>query len=213
MDETEQRPQSRYEREHDPFRVLTLADGVFAIILTLLVLEIHVPDLAEGQSLTEAMQEIRPSFVGFLISFIVVAIAWVGHRDLFMHVRRMDLTLIWLNFVYLLPVSLVPFGASLLARYDENQVGLETYGGILIAIAAARIVTWLYATRQPQLLYEEIDQRMRQDALSVVILQAVLYGVAVTIAGSRPHASLVLYVLVPTLYFAGLIRTKLRPRR
>lgn len=84
----QERELRRYDRLHDPARVMALSDGVFAIILTLLVLEIHVPDLAQGQSLREVMAEVRPSFVAFLISFVVVAISWAGHRDLFAHIRR-----------------------------------------------------------------------------------------------------------------------------
>src|SRR5215207_1248236 len=113
MDDKLQR--ERYERGHDPTRVLTLSDGVFAIILTLLVLEIHVPDLAQGQSLADAGREIRPSFVAFLISFVVVAIAWAGHRDLFSLIRRTDRALVWFNVLYMLPLSVIPFGASLIA--------------------------------------------------------------------------------------------------
>ena len=80
----------RYERGHDPSRVLTLSDGVFAIVITLLVLEIHVPDLGNGESLRAALREVRPSFVAFLISFVIVAIAWAGHRDLFCDLRRLQ---------------------------------------------------------------------------------------------------------------------------
>ena len=58
------------DRTHDPARVLALSDGVFAIIITLLVLEIHVPELSGGQDLREALREVRPSFVAFLISFV-----------------------------------------------------------------------------------------------------------------------------------------------
>src|SRR5262245_65658463 len=102
----QRREREAYERTHDPARVMALTDGVFAIILTLLVLEIHVPELGRGQTLREAIEEIRPSFVAFLISFVVVAIAWVGHRDLFAHVRRTDRALIWLSILYMLPLSL-----------------------------------------------------------------------------------------------------------
>jgi uncharacterized membrane protein len=66
-------------------------------------------DLAGGQSLREAMAEVRPSLVAFLISFVVVAISWAGHRDLFAHIRRTDRNLVWLNVLYLLPLSLLPF--------------------------------------------------------------------------------------------------------
>jgi uncharacterized membrane protein len=88
----QERARQSYERAHDPTRVLALSDGVFAIIITLLVLEIHVPDLARGQSLRDALREIRPSLTAFLISFVVVAIAWAGHRDIFALIRRTDRT-------------------------------------------------------------------------------------------------------------------------
>jgi hypothetical protein len=118
----------RYEREHDPARVLALSDGVFAIIITLLVLEIHVPELSQGQTLKEAMEEVRPSFFAFLISFVVVAISWAGHRDLFALIRRTDRLLVWLNILYLLPLCVIPFGASLLSRYEDAAIALQMYG-------------------------------------------------------------------------------------
>ena len=70
--------------------MLALSEGVFAIILTLLVLEIHIPELAAGQSLAAAAREVRPSFIAFLISFVVVAIAWSGHRDLFARITLQE---------------------------------------------------------------------------------------------------------------------------
>ena len=104
------RHRERYERGNDPgndpARVLALSDGVFAIVLTLLVLEIQV-DLAGGQSLETALREVRPSFVAFLISFVVVAIAWAG-RDLFALIGRTDRVLVWLNILYLLPCPFCP---------------------------------------------------------------------------------------------------------
>jgi len=113
---------AHFDRAHDPARVLAVSDGVFAIVITLLVLEIHVPDLARGQSLREASHEIRPSFVAFLISFVVTAIAWAGHRDLFALIRRTDRALVWLNILYLLPLSILPFGASLISTYDQPRI-------------------------------------------------------------------------------------------
>ena len=71
------------ERAHDPARVLALSDGVFAIIITLLVLEVHVPELTQGHSLNAALAELRPSLIAFVISFILAGMYWVAHRDLF----------------------------------------------------------------------------------------------------------------------------------
>jgi uncharacterized membrane protein len=104
------------EHLHDPARVLALSDGVFSIIMTLLVLDVRVPELAQGQSLNEALAEVGPSFTAFVVSFIIAGMYWVGHRDLFALIRRTDRGLVWLNILFLLPLCLLPFGAQLLGR-------------------------------------------------------------------------------------------------
>jgi TMEM175 potassium channel family protein len=193
-----------YERAHDPARVLALSDGVFAIIITLLVLEIHVPDLAKGQSLADAGREIRPSIIAFLISFVVVAISWAGHRDLFSLIRRTDRYLVWLNLLYLLPLSVVPFGASLISRYDKDPIALRMYGFLLVVVAVTRLIIWWYATGRSHLLYAPVDARSRWAGTLVVVVPAAVYIVAILIADSNPRASLVIYAAIPILYFVGI---------
>jgi uncharacterized membrane protein len=193
--------QERYERGHDPTRVLTLSDGVFAIVITLLVLEIHVPDLTGGQTLRDALREVRPSFIAFLISFIVVAIAWSGHRDLFALIRRTNRVLVWLNILYLLPLSILPFGASLIARYEEEPVALEMYGILLVAIEVTRLAIWWYATGRPHLLFAPVSKRFRWAGVIIAAVPALAYALAFVLAADAPTASLVIYATVPILYF------------
>ena len=191
----------RFEREHDPGRVLALTDGVVAIIITLLVLEIHVPELSEGQSLKEAMEEVRPSFFAFFISFVVVAISWAGHRDLFVLIRRTDRLLVWLNVLYLLPLSIIPFGASMLARYENDAIALQMYGALLLAVAATRLGIWWYATGRPHLLYEPIDAPSRRAGVWIVVGPASAYLAAILIAEPAPVVSRVIYAVVPAAFF------------
>lgn len=193
-----------YERLHDPSRVLALSDGVFAIILTLLVLELHVPELTGNESLVHAIREVRPSFIAFAISFVVVAIAWAGHRDLFSLIRRTDRALVWINIVYLFPLSMLPFGASLIARYESDSVALRMYGILLVVISLARMAIWLYATRGPRLLFAPIDSRSRWVGAAVAALPGVAYAIAILIARAAPTASLVIYGLVPVGYFISI---------
>ena len=193
-----------YERGNDPARVLTLSDGVFAIVLTLLVLEIQVPDLAQGQTLRDALREVRPSFIAFLISFVVVAIAWAGHRDLFALIGRTDRVLVWLNILYLLPLSILPFGASLLARYTEEPVALQMYGILLVAIALTRLVIWWYATGRSHLLVVPMSARFRREGLVIGAAPVFINALAVAIAAEAPTASLVIYAAVPVLYFIAI---------
>jgi uncharacterized membrane protein len=200
----QKRELERYDRQHDPARVMALSDGVFAIVITLLVLEIHVPELAGGQSLRDALREVRPSFTAFLISFVVTAIAWAGHRDLFAHIRRTDRALVWLNLLHLLPLSLLPFGAALISRYDREAVALSLYGILVALIALTRLIVWLYATNRPHLLYEPIGRRTRTVGVLIVAVPAALYVLAILIADSAPAGSMFIYAAVPVLYFIAL---------
>jgi uncharacterized membrane protein len=190
-----------FERKTDPSRVLALTDGVFAIIITLLVLEIHVPQLTQGKSLNQALRELRPSLVAFVISFILAGMYWVVHRDLFALIRRTDRGLVWLNLLHLLPLCLLPFGAGLVGRYDQEPAALRIYGLILEAIALTRVVIWLYATNRPQLLWQRLDVRQRRAGLGVTVIPGLVYLLAILLAGFAPGVSLVIYGGVPVLYF------------
>jgi uncharacterized membrane protein len=208
MDSTTNERRAHFERAHDPARVLALSDGVFAIVITLLVLEIHVPDLARGQSLSDALRAIRPSFVAFLISFVVTAIAWAGHRDLFTLIRRTDRVLIWLNILYLLPLSILPFGASLISSYDRDAVALGLYGLILLLIALTRLAIWWYATGHPGLLHTAIDAQSRRAGVIVVGVAVIIYATAIAFADPAPRVSLLIYAAAPVLYFIGITITR-----
>jgi uncharacterized membrane protein len=200
----QEREVQRYDRRHDPARVSALSDGVFAIAITLLVLEIHVPDLTGGKRLDDAMREVRPSFVAFLISFVVIAIAWAAHRDLFTLIRRTDPNLVWLNILYLLPVSVLPFGAALIARYNRESAALSIYGFLLLLIALTRLCVWLYATTRPHLLFEPVSGRTRTVGVLAVLVPAAIYALAILISDDAPVASLVIYAAAPILYFVVL---------
>jgi uncharacterized membrane protein len=193
-----------FERTHDPSRVLALSDGVFAIIITLLVLEVHVPELTERQSVTDALREVRPSLTAFVISFIVAGMYWVGHRDVFGMIRRTDRGLVWLNILYLLPLCLLPFAASLLGRYDREPVALRVYGLVVVAIAVMRVIIWLYVTNRPHLLWRPLDGRQRRAGLTVNLFPGLVYLLATLVAPIAPGLSLVGFGGVPVLYFLSI---------
>jgi uncharacterized membrane protein len=202
--EVDEHTRELFERVHDPARVLALSDGVFAILITLLVLEIHVPELTQGHSLNQALREIRPSLVAFVISFILAGMYWVGHRDLFALIRRTDRGLVWLNILHLLPLCLLPFAAGLLGRYDQEPVALRIYGLLLVAIAVMRVVIWLYATSRPHLLWRPLDDRQRRAGLTINLYPGLVYLLAFLVAKSAPGLSLLIYAGLPLLYFLSI---------
>ena len=138
------------------------------------------------------------------ISFILAGMQWVGHRDLFALIRRTDRGLVRLNILYLLPLCLLPFGASLLGRYDQEPVALRLYGPILVAIAAMRVGIALYVIGRPHLLWQVIDDRQRRATLALTVFLGLAYLLAMLVAVMAPAVSLVIYGGMPLLYFLSI---------
>ena len=193
------------ERRRDPGRVMALTDGIFAIIMTLLVLDIQVPKLAADELLRTAfLLDVWPNVVVFVISFVLTGMYWVAHRDMFNLVRGVDRGLVWLNILFMLPVALVPAAAALLGAYSHNQLALSIYGLLFVLIALMRLALWYYIGTRRHLLIEHVDRRTLLTGAFTSIALIVVYLIAILVAGVAPYLSLGIYAGVPALYFIGI---------
>ena len=184
-----------------PDRVVALSDGVFAIIITILVLEIALPENLSERSLLEALDDLRPTFAAWVISFLLTGMFWVVHRDLFARVRVVNRDLVWLNLLYLLPVSLIPFAASVLGRYPDEPVAMHLYGVVLIAATLMRFVLYRYVARRPALLWPDVPTGRAGLGLAITAAPIAVYLLAMLVADASTALSAVLYFSVPVLYF------------
>jgi uncharacterized membrane protein len=194
----------------DPARVIALSDGVFAIVLTILVLGLEVPELEPGQSLGSALVGLGQTFVAYVISFLMTGMYWVRHRDLFAGVRHVDRAVVWLNLLFLLPASLIPFAASLLGSYAHEPAALRVYGVLFITLAVFRWIFTGYLVHRPELLWKATSRRSRRLGHALTAGLVVLYGVAILAANHLPWISLTIFASVPVLYFLAV--TLLRRR-
>jgi len=210
----QEQAQELLERTRDPSRVLALTDGVFAIIMTLLVLEIQVPKLDPGETLTYAfLHELWPNIVVFVISFVLTGLYWVGHRDMFNLVRGVERGLVWLNILYMLPVALVPAAAALLGTYSRDAFAIRIYGLLLILIALMRLVLWYYISTRRHLLIEHVPPRTLWTGAFTQLALILVYFIAMLVADVAPRLSLGIYAGVPVLYFLGItILRRLAPK-
>jgi uncharacterized membrane protein len=151
--------------------------------------------------------------VAFVVSFILAGMYWVIHRDLFALIRRTDRGLVWLNILHLLPLCLLPFGAALAGRYDQEPVALRIYGLILVAIALTRLVIWLYATNRPHLLWQRLDDRPRRAGLALNLSPVLVYLLGFLVATTAPGLSLLIYAGLPVLYFLVITFLRWGPKR
>jgi uncharacterized membrane protein len=122
------------EQDRDLDRIVFFSDAVFAIAITLLVLEIQVPDLPEesvAEELGASLLALWPKYLGYVISFLSIAVFWNIHHKIFREVRGYDGWLIFLNFLFLMFVAFLPFPTALLGEYGDYQLPVAIYAGTL----------------------------------------------------------------------------------
>ncbi|MFC7068598.1 TMEM175 family protein [Halobaculum lipolyticum] len=150
-------------------RLPALSDGVIAIVITLLVLDITVPDLPPGASeaaIVAAVLAQGSQFVGYVLSFLTIGLYWTLHRRAFTYIDRHDRGVVWLNLLFLLLVSFVPFATSVFSTV-ETQLAVAFYAVVLAATGLALAILWMYAGRR-QLVSEGLGSR-------VVVIDAARY--------------------------------------
>ena len=122
------------EASRDRDRIVNLSDGVFAIALTLLVLDIRVPNIPEnvvGSELPGVLLSLWPKYLGYVLSFVVISTFWIIHHSIFRPIRAYDRNLLYINFLFLMFVAFVPFPTSLLGEYGNHQLPVAVYAATL----------------------------------------------------------------------------------
>jgi len=182
---------------YDTQRLEAFSDGVFAIAITLLVLEIAVPRENDGQSLRHALLHLWPSYFGYAVSFLTIGVMWINHHHMFKDIVRTDHTLLVLNLLLLLGVAFVPFPTAVVAQYlrdshDELAATL-TYGATFVVIAILFDALWLYASTGRRLIDEHVSEARVRSRTVRYLPGPLMYGVALPIAFITPWISLAIY--------------------
>src|SRR6266576_1151284 len=142
-------------------RVEAFSDGVFAIAITLLILDIKVPKVAPDQHLWAALGQQWPSYAAYVVRFLVIGIIWLNHHTLFGNVARVDRGLIVINLLLLLVVAAIPWPTALMAEYLRDDTASHdaavVYSSVMVLVAIAYVVLWWWVTRTDSLLLPGLD--------------------------------------------------------
>jgi len=187
-------------------RVGAFSDGVFAIAITLLVLDLGVPpreELREG-GLAAALAHQWPSYLAYLVSFLIIGIIWVNHHTVFDKVRFVDRPVLFANLAVLLTTSVIPFPTHLLAEYltagSDAHTAAAVYSATMLAMGLAYSGLWLAITRDAALLHEHIDAATSRAALRRFGLGNVFYLATIGLAFVSAIATLAVHGALAIYY-------------
>jgi uncharacterized membrane protein len=209
MSETNQTtgPAGRQRRTRGKGRLEAFSDGVFAVAITLLALDLAVPASTQTQRhLLDAIGEQWPAYLGYVVSFATIGALWLGHNAITDYLDRVDITFLRLNLLVLMFVSFLPFPTRLVAEYvsrdTAERVAATTYGLTLLASTAVLSLLWRYALHaqlvRPDASDDEVKLLTKRLSPSLVA-----YGVLIVVGLFFPVAAVIgyfgiaLYLLIP----------------
>ncbi len=187
-------------REAKTSRIGALSDGLFAIVMTLLVIELAVPEvpkLLAAEQLHLKLLELWPKFAAYALSFIMLGILWSYHHIMFQHIRRVDGRVIWLNIFYLMFVALFPFSTAVIGEYTifaTAAVVLWGANGFLIMLVMNILLR--YVLRNKRLINKDISPMEIMQLKINAGASTVLILVAIGLSFIIPYIGIAIYILL-----------------
>jgi uncharacterized membrane protein len=186
-------------------RIEALADGIFAVAMTLLVLDIKSPENREYETvgdLIDHLIRLEHSFAMYAISFVVLAIFWIAHHLLFHFVRHVDRRLLWINMAFLLLVTFVPFSTDLVGDHGHFTLPLLVYGTNLLALGALLTVQARYMAAHPELSTPDLTATAVAHMYREVRVYALIPLASMAISLFYPRVGMYCYLLLAIPTFA-----------
>jgi uncharacterized membrane protein len=169
-------------------RLASFSDGVFAIVITLLVLELRLPDVSYGD-LRHSLVALLPSIAAYVLSFLLVGMYWVFHHYAFTLIDGVDGVMLWLNILFLLFISFMPFPTMMLGRYPFQVLPVVFYGAVLLIANLHGLAMLLYLRRNPQLASRRLTPAVYQSQVRMYLRVNSVYVLNIALAFVAPAAS------------------------
>lgn len=185
-------------------RIEMFSDGVFAIIVTLLVLDLKVPEISSNASMQETMNSLyllAPQFISFTMSFLIVCIFWVNHHQFFSALKKADRTFMWLNNILLFWLCFIPFPTAFIGRHPFNIAANMLFGAVLLLAGASFSILSHYVLFKSNLYDEHVDIKERKDIQRRGVAGVIIYALSVLLAPVSVYISLTIFFIAPIFYF------------
>ena len=184
-------------------RVLFFSDAVFAIAITLLAVELHVPSAAARITTSHELYNAKSSLISFGISFAVIALFWLGHHGIFRYITAIDRPLIMLNLIFLGTIAFLPYPTALLSVHSLKHPEAVIFYAICAGAAGlGEAAIWLYATRRGSGLTDSSLDGVRFQYTLRIIRVPIVFAISIPIALVAPHVAPYIWILISITGFA-----------
>lgn len=193
-------------------RIGALSDGIFAIVMTLLVLELAVPEIPKllaAEQLHLKLLEMWPKFAAFVLSFIMLGILWTFHHIIFQHIKLVNEKFIWINILYLMFISLIPFSTALLGEFTWlSTTAVVFYGANLLLLSLTTNLMWWYVTKNKNLLNEDVSNHEITQLKKSTGATSILLMVTIGLSFISPFIGIAVYILIVLWGIIGEVASK-----
>jgi TMEM175 potassium channel family protein len=177
-------------------RILALSDGVFAIAITLLILDIAVPATTSDAGLSKALLDLWPRYLAYVLSFLVIARFWMAHRLAFRLIARDDAVLVWLNLLLLLFVAFLPFPTAVVGAHAGSPAAAALYASSVCLTSTASAAYWWYASGRGRLLKPDVGRAQIRAIRARGLSGPVVFALTVPIAVFAPYIAEAVWILI-----------------
>lgn len=191
--------------DKDTSRLEAFSDGVFAVAITLLVLDIKVPEMRglDDQRLWMELLKLWPSLIAYITSFATIGIMWLNHHRLFKHIQRTNTGLLLMNLLLLMVVAFIPVPTALLARYldyPDRHTAAVVYCGTFVLMALCFNRLWHYASYRGRLLDKDVDMKSVKAISQQYLFGPLLYLIAFVLAWISMPISIIFSFLLALVF-------------
>jgi uncharacterized membrane protein len=192
------------DKTHDRFQLERMAffsDAIFAIAITLLVIDLRLPEIGADSSaaLSHALQELIPKFLGFVVSFFVIGRFWIGHHRIVGHLRTCDDGLVWRNLLFLLSIAFMPFPTAVISEYGGTALGVGFYALWLMFSGVLYRIMLTYALRRPELINAHDAREEREAVVHASWAPIIIGGLTFAMCLVYPRLALIPLIASPVI--------------
>lgn len=179
-------------------RIAGFSDGVFAVAITLLILNIKVPIMPKkiaSQRLPHELAALWPYFMAFILSFVIIGAFWIFHHRMLSQIKRINVAFLWLNLLLLMCIVFMPFSTSLISEYG-NSVSVTFYAASWFVTSLVFAFIWWYASSKKRLVAKDFDLEDSKHAIMSFVVTSLVFAVSIIISIFSAAAAMYFWLLL-----------------